>query len=174
MWIPEWPETSQVASHDTSLCKFCGEKYSSERYLRHHIDEKHIFDIETNLKREISANSKLEHPAKHKKPSSDSQETVIKSSDQERVKILIKECWFSIVRSIEETARTKDATIAEYKTLITHTQQKRNIQTILKATQLMVIGIMRNVTFSQTTSSSNQASTIQAYMYSKTKWKKIP
>ena len=58
-----------VASHDTSLCKFCGETYSSERYLRQHIDEKHIFDTETNLKREISTNSKVEPPAKHERPS---------------------------------------------------------------------------------------------------------
>ena len=56
-----------VASHDSSLCKFCGETYSSEQYLRQHIDEKHIFDSETHLKREISANSKLEPPAKHEK-----------------------------------------------------------------------------------------------------------
>ena len=58
----------QVSSHDSSLCIFCGEIYSSERFLRQHIDNKNIADTAADLKRELSTDSKSQPIAKHGRP----------------------------------------------------------------------------------------------------------
>ena len=54
-----------ASSHDSNLCIYCGESYSSERYLRQHIDDKHIADTATVLKRDLSITSKSLPVAKH-------------------------------------------------------------------------------------------------------------
>ena len=56
-----------ASSHDSNLCIYCGEAYSSERYLRQHIDDKHIADSATELKRDLSITSKFLPEAKHVK-----------------------------------------------------------------------------------------------------------
>ena len=60
-----------------------------------------------------------------KKTSEDVENIVIKNAEQERLKnlnqrVLVLE---GIVRSLEDSAKHKDAKIIEYKTLISHTQE---------------------------------------------------
>ena len=54
-----------TSSHNSNLCTFCGKTSSSERFLRQHIDDKHIAETDTDLKRELSMSSKCAPPAKH-------------------------------------------------------------------------------------------------------------
>ena len=96
-----------TASHDSSLCSFCGENLISERFLRQHIDDIHIADTENVLKRQLSTSSKSEPLSKHVKPDSEqanmSELVVLLQKKLQESDIIIKE---------------KDSTFFEYKLLV--------------------------------------------------------
>ena len=83
-----------TASHDSSLCSFCGENFSSERFMRQHMGDVHIADTENIMKRQLSTSLKSEPQSKHVKPDSElvnMNELVILTKNLEESETIIKD-----------------------------------------------------------------------------------
>ena len=109
----------QASSHDSSLCIFCGEIYSSERFLRQHIDNKHIAD----LKRELSNDSKSQPLAKHGIPGEE-------ESEREQILIAQIHSLHEHVKLLNPNNETltldrndKDQKMEHYKAMLTESQK---------------------------------------------------
>ena len=102
-----------TASHDSSLCSFCGEYFISERFLRQHMDDAHIADTENVMKRQLSSSSRCEPKPKQVKPDSE------QANLSELVVVLEKK-----LNESEAVIKDKEATLFEYKVLIDELMDK--------------------------------------------------
>ena len=104
-----------------NICQYYGESCRSEQYLRQHINENHIADTDTLLKRELSTSSKTEPIPTHGRPNlevdnSNTQSAQIESLNE---KVFYLEC---LVKTLNKEAEDKNAMVEEYKNLVIENQ----------------------------------------------------